>query len=96
MAVGPDSMKGADINFYFDPLCAFAWIGKDVGTRSPASAALGTAFFTARPPGRRPQAAARAVRAGLTAAVVDGLGLDLVSMETNWETSKPGDKESAR
>jgi hypothetical protein len=27
--------------------------------------------------------------------LVRGLGLDLVSVETNWETSEPGDKESA-
>jgi hypothetical protein len=28
--------------------------------------------------------------------LVRGPGLDLVSVETNWETSEPGDKESAR
>jgi hypothetical protein len=28
--------------------------------------------------------------------LVRGLGLDLVSVETNWVTSEPGDQDSAR
>jgi hypothetical protein len=26
MAMGPDAMNDADINFHFDPLCPFAWL----------------------------------------------------------------------
>jgi predicted DsbA family dithiol-disulfide isomerase len=26
MAMGLDAMNDADINFYFDPLCPFAWM----------------------------------------------------------------------
>ena len=34
--------------------------------------------------------------AGIVLILVRGLGLDLVSVETNWVTSEPGDQDSAK